>query len=107
MAGWLDGITRHRQRLTEVRPRALVLQFGGAVGTLASLGNQGQIVAKELARELDLALPDTSWHSQRDRVVEVATLLGLITGSLGKIARDVSLAMQTEIGELSEPTQAG
>ena len=107
MAGWLDGITRHRQRLNEVSKRALVLQFGGAVGTLASLGNQGQIVAKELARELNLTLPDISWHSQRDRVAEVATLLGLITGSLGKIARDVSLAMQTEIGELSEPTQAG
>ena len=107
MAGWLDGITRHRQRLMELRPRALVLQFGSAVGTLASLGNQGQMVAKELARELDLALPDIAWHSQRDRVAEVATLLGLITGSLGKIARDVSLAMQTEIGELSEPTQAG
>ena len=107
MAGWLDGITRHRQRLMEFRPRALALQFGGAVGTLASLGNQGQTVAKELARELDLALPDIAWHSQRDRVVEVATLLGLITGSLGKIARDISLSMQTEIGELSEPTQVG
>ncbi len=107
MAGWLDGITRHRHRLAEVRSRALVLQFGGAVGTLASLGNQGQIVAKELARELDLALPDIAWHGQRDRVVEVATLLGLITGSLGKIARDISLSMQTEIGELSEPTQVG
>jgi 3-carboxy-cis,cis-muconate cycloisomerase len=107
MAGWLDGITRHRQRLTEVQPRALLLQFGGAVGTLASLGNQGQVVAKELARELDLALPDIAWHGQRDRTVEVATLLGLITGSLGKIARDISLSMQTEIGELSEPAQAG
>ena len=107
MAGWLDGVTRHRQRLTEVQSRALVLQFGGAVGTLASLGNQGQIVAKELARELDLVLPDMAWHGQRDRAVEVATLLGLISGSLGKIARDISLSMQTEIGELSEPTQAG
>jgi 3-carboxy-cis,cis-muconate cycloisomerase len=106
-AGWLSAIERHRQRLKELRARALVLQFGGAAGTLASLGNRGLEVAALLAGELKLALPDLPWHAQRDRVAEVATTLGLLVGSLGKIARDVSLSMQTEIGEAFEPAAPG
>jgi 3-carboxy-cis,cis-muconate cycloisomerase len=106
-AGWLSAIERHRQRVRELRARALVLQFGGAAGTLASLGNRGLDVAAALARELKLSLPDIPWHAQRDRVAEVATTLGLLVGSLGKIARDVSLAMQTEIGEAFEPAAPG
>jgi 3-carboxy-cis,cis-muconate cycloisomerase len=106
-AGWYGAVVRHRQRLAELRPRLLALQFGGAVGTLAALGGQGVAVAEALAEELDLALPELPWHGQRDRVVELATLCGLITGSLGKIARDVSLLMQTEIGEAFEPAAAG
>jgi 3-carboxy-cis,cis-muconate cycloisomerase len=107
VAGWLSAIERHRQRVKELRARALVLQFGGAAGTLASLGNRGLDVAAALAGELKLALPDIPWHAQRDRVAEVATTLGLLVGSLGKIARDVSLAMQTEIGEAFEPAAPG
>jgi 3-carboxy-cis,cis-muconate cycloisomerase len=91
----------------DLRPRALVLQFGGAAGTLASLGNRGLDVAAALADELKLSLPDIPWHAQRDRVAEVATTLGLLVGSLGKIARDVSLAMQTEVGEAFEPAAPG
>jgi len=106
-AGWLSAIERHRERVKELRARALVLQFGGAAGTLASLGNRGLDVAAALAGELKLALPDIPWHAQRDRVAEVATTLGLLVGSLGKIARDVSLAMQTEIGEAFEPAAPG
>jgi 3-carboxy-cis,cis-muconate cycloisomerase len=102
-AGWLSGIERHRLRLREIRPRALVLQFGGAAGTLAALETRGMDVATALAEELHLALPDLPWHAQRDRVAEVATTLGLLTGSLGKMARDVSLLMQTEVGEAFEP----
>jgi len=106
-AGWLSAIERNRQRMKELRARALVLQFGGAAGTLASLGNRGLDVAAALAEELKLPTPDIPWHSQRDRVAEVATTLGLLVGSLGKIARDVALAMQTEIGEAFEPAAPG
>ena len=106
-AGWLSAIERDRQRLKEMCTRTLVLQFGGAVGTLATLGNRGLDVAATLAQELKLSLPDIPWHAQRDRVAEVATTLGLLVGSLGKIARDVALAMQTEIGEASEPAAPG
>ncbi len=106
-AGWLDAIERQRERLRELRPRALVLQLGGAAGTLASLGDRGLDVAQTLAEELDLALPALPWHGNRDRVAEVATALGLLVGTLGKIARDVSLLMQTDVAEAFEPTAAG
>jgi len=107
VAGWLDAISRHRKRLAEVRPRALTLQFGGAVGTLAALGGRGPEVAKALAGELGLSLPSIPWHTHRDRIAEIATTLGLCTGTLGKIARDISLHAQTEIAELSEPIVVG
>jgi 3-carboxy-cis,cis-muconate cycloisomerase len=103
VAGWLDALVRHGCRLEEARERALVLQFGGAVGTLAALHDRGEEVAAALTKELSLTLPDIPWHSHRDRSAEVAACLGLLTGTLGKIARDISLHMQTEIGELSEP----
>lgn len=106
-AGWLDAVLRHQDRLQELRVRALVLQFGGAAGTLASLGQQGVKVAAAMAAELRLTLPDTPWHTQRDRVAEAATVLGLLTGTLGKMARDISLHMQTDVAELAEPVAAG
>jgi 3-carboxy-cis,cis-muconate cycloisomerase len=107
MAGSLDAMTRHRTRLQEVRTRCLVLQFGGAAGTLASLRDRGLQVAQALADDLQLSLPAVPWHSQRDRVAEVATTLALLTGTLGKMARDLSLAMQTEIAEAAEPVKEG
>lgn len=107
VAGWLSAMGRHRQRLRELRPRLLALQFGGAIGTLAATGSRGLDVAAALAADLELELPDMPWHAQRDRVAEVATVLGLLVGSLGKIARDVSLLMQTEIGEAFEPAAQG
>ena len=106
-AGWLDAMTRHRNRLQELRGRVLVLQFGGSAGTLASLGQHGLDVAKALADDLKLDLPNLPWHAHRDRLAEVATFLALLTGTLGKVARDVSLEMQTEIAELSEPAGEG
>lgn len=106
-AGWLDAMTRHRTRLQELRGRVLVLQFGGAAGTLASLGQRGLDVAKALAEEVQLDLPALSWHAHRDRLAEVATTLALLTGTLGKMARDISLQMQTEIGEVFEPAGQG
>jgi 3-carboxy-cis,cis-muconate cycloisomerase len=102
-AGWLDAMLRHKTRLTELKPRALVLQFGGAAGTLASLGNRGPQVSAALAEELALTLPPMPWHTNRDRVAEVAAFHGLLAGTLGKIARDLSLAMQTEVAEVFEP----
>ncbi|MCK9712917.1 3-carboxy-cis,cis-muconate cycloisomerase [Pseudomonas syringae pv. syringae] len=107
IAGWLGAVTRHRQRLNEIKPRLLCLQFGGASGSLAALGDQAFSVAEALAGELQLALPEQPWHTQRDRLVEFAGLLGLIAGSLGKLGRDVSLLMQTEVGEVFEPSAPG
>lgn len=106
-AGWLDAINRHRVRLGAARRQVLVLQFGGAVGTLAALGTQGPAAARALADELKLELPSLPWHAQRDRFAEVATTLGLLVGTLGKIARDISLMAQTEVGEALEPALLG
>jgi 3-carboxy-cis,cis-muconate cycloisomerase len=107
VAGWLDAILRHRRRLAECRPRVLALQFGGAAGTLAAFGERGPEIAKALAETLQLSLPATPWHTHRDRVGEAATFLGLLTGTLGKIARDISLHNQTEVAELFEPAVPG
>ncbi len=106
-AGWLDALLRHQQRLTELRSRLCVLQFGGAAGTLASLGDRGLAVAHAVAVDLELPLPHLPWHAHRDRFAEFATMLGLLTGTLGKIARDISLQNQTEVAELSEPVAVG
>src|SRR5271170_6034490 len=106
-AGWLDAIDRHRTRLAETQERCLVLQFGGAVGTMAALGARGLDVAANLSKELQLPLPELPWHSHRDRTGEIATTLGLCVGTLGKIARDISLHAQTEVGEVFEPSGEG
>jgi 3-carboxy-cis,cis-muconate cycloisomerase len=106
-AGWLDAFLHHRDRLDALLERSLVLQFGGAAGTLAALGGRGPQVAKFLAEELTLPLPRIPWHAQRERISETAATLGLLSGTMAKIARDLSLYMQTEVGELSEPPSAG
>lgn len=107
IAGWLGAVTRHRQRLLEIKPRLLCVQFGGASGSLAALGDQAFAVAAELANELKLNLPEQPWHTQRDRLVEFASWLGMVAGSLGKVGRDLSLLMQTEWGEVFEPAAPG
>ena len=107
IAGWLGAVSRSRQRLQELKPRLLVLQFGGASGTLAALGDQAMPIAEALAGELQLTLPEQPWHTQRDRLVEFGSVLGLIAGSLGKLGRDISLLMQTEAGEVFEPAAPG
>ncbi|WP_438300911.1 3-carboxy-cis,cis-muconate cycloisomerase [Pseudomonas sp. NMS19W] len=107
IAGWLGAVTRSRQRLRELKPRLLVLQFGGASGTLAALGGQALPIARALAEELNLTLPEQPWHTQRDRIVEFGAVLGLIAGSLGKLGRDISLLMQTEAAEVFEPSAPG
>jgi 3-carboxy-cis,cis-muconate cycloisomerase len=107
VAGWLDAMTRHRERLRETRERVLVLQFGGAAGTLASLGSDGLRVAQTLAEDLGLSLPAVPWHAHRDRTAEVGATLALLVGTLGKIARDISLQNQTEVGEVFESAAEG
>jgi 3-carboxy-cis,cis-muconate cycloisomerase len=106
-AGWLAAIERHSERLARARKQVSVLQFGGAVGTLAALGDRGLPIAAALARDLKLDLPGLPWHAHRDRLAEIAAALGLLVGSLGKIARDISLMSQTEIDEVVEPSGPG
>lgn len=103
VAVWLSAVERHQQRLRQLLPRVLVVQFSGAAGTLASLGAQGLDVQKEFALELGLGVPAITWHSSRDSIAETVQLLGLISGSLAKIAFDVSIMMTTELGEVAEP----
>jgi 3-carboxy-cis,cis-muconate cycloisomerase len=107
VAGWLSPLLRHRCRLAEVRARLLQVQFGGAVGTLASLGPQGFEVRRLLAERLGLGEPVVSWHTHRDALCELVTFFGLLTGSLSKIATDVMLLAQTEVGEVHEPAKPG
>jgi 3-carboxy-cis,cis-muconate cycloisomerase len=103
MARLLATLKRHRARLAEIRPRVEVFEFGGAAGTLATLGNKGLAVQEALARELGLAQPEIAWHTERDRIAEAGCFLGLLTGTLAKFATDLKLMMQTEVGEASEP----
>src|SRR5712672_953950 len=107
VATWLAAIERHRQRLLELRPRVLVGEFGGAAGTLASLGADGLDVQEGLMAELGLGQPEIAWHTARDPIAEVGCFLGLVTGTLGKLATDVKLMMQTEVGEVFEPFSPG
>ena len=107
LAGTLDALLRWHERLQQMRPRVLTLQFGGAAGTLASLKEKGPQVAQALADELNLALPDTPWHSQRDRIIELASWYASLCATLGKFANDFALMMQTEVAEVSEPIAEG
>jgi 3-carboxy-cis,cis-muconate cycloisomerase len=107
MATVLAAFERHRQRLAELRPRVLVGEFGGAAGTLSSLGGRGLEVQAELMKELKLGQPAIAWHTVRDAIAEVGCFLGLVTGSCGKIAFDIKLLMQTEVEEVYEPFHQG
>ncbi len=104
---WLAPIQRQRARLGRLAGEVAVVQFGGAVGTLASLGVDGIRVMEALAVELGLRVPRIAWHVGRDRLAEVAGFLGVLTGCLGKIATDVMLLMQTEVDEVREPYLQG
>lgn len=107
LAGTVAALRRHRERIHGAAERALTVQFGGAVGTLASLREAGDGVSMELARVLGLPQAKMPWHSQRDSLVEVVQVLANMTGSLAKFARDVALLMQAEVGELSEGSKEG
>jgi 3-carboxy-cis,cis-muconate cycloisomerase len=107
LAEYAAALHRSRKRLQRLRTEALALQFGGAAGTLAALGDKGLQVAERLAQELRLPLPDAPWHTHRDRIAEAASVFAIIAGTCGKIARDVSLMMQTDVGEAFEPSGEG
>jgi 3-carboxy-cis,cis-muconate cycloisomerase len=107
VAGWLSAVERSRDRIEAAGRLACVLQFGGGAGTLAALGSRGLDVAAALAKLLDLSLPDLPWHAQRDRLADMGAALALLVGTLGKMARDLSLLMQTEVGEVFEPAEEG
>ena len=107
VAVWLGPILRHRQRLAQLRPRVLVGQFAGAAGTMASLGDKGLAVHDQLMAELGLGTSAMPWHVARDGVAETVCVLALIAGSLAKIASDVMLLMQSEVGEAFEPFAEG
>jgi 3-carboxy-cis,cis-muconate cycloisomerase len=107
LATLLAGFERHKQRLAELRARVLVGEFGGAAGTLASLGGRGLQVQAELMQELKLGVPAIAWHTMRDTIAETGCFLGLLAGTCAKFALDVKLLMQTEVEEIFEPFQAG
>jgi 3-carboxy-cis,cis-muconate cycloisomerase len=106
-ARWLAAMTRQLGTLRAVRRDALVLQFGGAAGTLAPLGEHGARVTELLGEELQLPVPSLPWHAERDRPAAVITALGVVAGLLAKIAGDVVLLAQTEVGEVAEATAHG
>ena len=107
MATVLAAFERHKQRLRELRGRVLVGEFGGAAGTLSSLGGRGLEVQAELMKELKLGQPAIAWHTVRDTIAEAGCFLGLVTGTCGKIAFDIKLLMQTEVEEVYEPFHEG
>ena len=107
LAEYAAALHRSRGRLLRLKDHTLALQFGGAAGTLAALGDHGWMVAEKLSDILKLPLPEAPWHSHRDRIAEVTSVLAIIAGTCGKIARDVQLMMQTDVAEAFEPSGEG
>jgi 3-carboxy-cis,cis-muconate cycloisomerase len=107
LAEYAAALHRSLIRLQRLRDEALALQFGGAAGTLAALGDKGWQVSERLAQELKLTLPEAPWHTHRDRIAEAASVFAILAGTCGKIARDVSLMMQTDVAEAFEPSGEG
>jgi 3-carboxy-cis,cis-muconate cycloisomerase len=104
---WLDGLNAAAFRLAREAETAVALQFGGACGTRAGLDGQGDAIAAHLALALGLHNPPRAWHAQRQGIAGLGTALAALAGALGKIARDISLLAQTEVGELHEPRVPG
>src|SRR6267154_1655400 len=107
LAEYAAALHRSRTRLQRLRGETLALQFGGAAGTLAALGDKGLRVAERLAQELKLPLPAAPWHTHRDRIAEAASVFAILAGTCGKIARDIQLMMQTDVAEAFEPAGEG
>ena len=106
-AGWATAVARQRERIQQLRTRCLVVQLGGPVGTLAAYGDQADRIVAMVAKNLQLGVAELPWHTHRDRLAEVATTLGLVVGTLGKLACDIALLSQSEIAEVAEPAATG
>jgi 3-carboxy-cis,cis-muconate cycloisomerase len=106
-ARWLALVVRQVRRLREEYSRISFVQLGGAAGTLASLGEAGMPVTRRLAEALGLGVPELPWHAERDRVATLGSALGVVAGAMGKIALDLALLAQTEVGEVAEASGAG
>jgi 3-carboxy-cis,cis-muconate cycloisomerase len=106
-AGWLAGLDAAADRLDAVRRERLAVQLGGAAGNLASLGDDGVAVLEAIGAELDLPVPAVPWHTERSRIAELASALAQACGAVAKVARDVVLLSQTEVGEVREGTGGG
>src|SRR5262249_32982075 len=107
LVAWVAPLVRRQARLRDAASQALKLQFGGAVGTLSVLGEQGPSIARRMGAERGLAGPACAWHTERDEWVALGAEVGVLCGALGKIARDISLLAQGEIGEVAEPSGSG
>ena len=105
-ATWLAGVLEARRLVLGARDE-LALQLGGGAGTLAALGEHGPAIAARAARELGLAEPALPWHTARVRVAALGSALAILAGALGKVALDVVLLAQTEVGEVGEPSASG
>ena len=104
---WLDGLTRSASQLERLLAEGFALQLGGPVGNLNTMGESGPAIAQTMADNLVLINPPMAWHTQRDRITEIAADLGMLVGAVGKIATDIALMMQTEVGEVQEPPGEG
>ncbi len=107
IAVWLAEVERHRERLAQIKPRILVGEFGGAVGTLASVTESGLQIQEEMMKRLGLGVPLITWHTARDNLAEFASILSLIAATMGKIAHEVISLQRTEIAEVEEPFNEG
>jgi len=104
---WLDELLRHKERLQQLKPRLMVGQCSGAVGTFATLGDKGILVQQKMMALLELEVPAISWHVARDTWAELVSWMAIVAASLGKIANEIGILMRSEIGELSEPFEIG
>jgi len=107
IAVWLAEVDRHRDRLAQIKPRLLVGEFGGAVGTLASVTESGLQIQQGMMKRLGLGVPIISWHTARDNLAEFAAVLSLIAATMGKIAHEIISLQRTEIAEVEEPFNEG
>ncbi len=107
VAGWLDALLRSQKTIQILLQQGFALQLGGAVGTLSGMQEKGLQVSETMSELLDLQNPSKPWHTERDRFVTISSALGILTGNIGKMAKDISLLMQTEIAEVFEPSATG
>ncbi|WP_018622502.1 3-carboxy-cis,cis-muconate cycloisomerase [Spirosoma luteum] len=107
VTGWLDGLLRTAERVKRVENECIEIQLGGPVGNSVSLGERGSAIRARMAELLGVGNTPYAWHTQRDRLADIAATLGILNGSLGKLGNDIILLMQTEVGEVREGAADG